>query len=93
GAKLVGISTDSIESLKIFKREKLGFDVTLLSDSKRQVISQYGLVHPKGHGGEDIARPATFIIDKGGVVRWMKVASNFMVRPAPEEVLEALERL
>lgn len=89
----MAISTDSVESLRIFKEEKLGFDVTLLSDAGRQVISQYGLMHPKGHGGEDIARPATFIVDKEGVVHWVRVAQNFMVRPAPEEVLEALERL
>ncbi len=89
----MAVSTDSVESLKIFKREKLDFDVTLLSDSRREVIAQYGLVHPEGHGGEDIARPATFIIDRDGVVRWMKVAPNFMVRPAPEEVIGALDRL
>ncbi len=93
GARLVGISVDSVESLKTFRTEKLGFDVTLLSDANQQVISQYGLVHPKGHVGRDIARPATLIIDEDGVVRWMKVASNFMVRPSPEEVLEALKRL
>ncbi len=89
----MAVSTDSVESLNIFKREKLDFDVTLLSDSRREVIAQYGLVHAEGHGGEDIARPATFIIDRDGVVRWMKVAPNFMVRPAPEEVIEALDRL
>jgi peroxiredoxin len=93
GARLVAVSADSVESLSIFGKDKLGFDVTLLSDSKRQVIRDYGLVHPEGHGGEDIARPATIIIDKNGVVRWAKVASNFMVRPAPDEVIGALERL
>ncbi len=93
GARLVAVSADSVESLSIFGKNKLGFDVTLLSDSKRQVIRDYGLVHPEGYGGEDIARPATIIIDKNGVVRWAKVASNFMVRPAPDEVIGALERL
>lgn len=89
----MAVSTDSVESLRVFKDEKLGFDVTLLSDSGRQVISQYGLVHPKAHGGKDIARPATFVIDKEGIVRWMKVAPNIMQRPAPEEVIGALEKL
>ncbi len=93
GARLVAVSTDSTESLRAFKSEKLGFDVTLLSDPKCQVIAQYGLVHPKGHEGGDIARPATFIIDKEGKIRWMRVAPNFMVRPAPEEVIGALEKL
>ncbi len=93
GARLVAVSADSVESLGIFGKDKLGFEVTLLSDSKRQVIRDYGLVHPEGHGGEDIARPATIIIDKNGIVRWAKVASNFMVRPAPDEVIGALERL
>ncbi len=87
----MAVSTDSVESLRVFKDEKL--DVTLLSDSGRQVISQYGLVHPKAHGGKDIARPATFVIDKEGIVRWMKVAPNIMQRPAPEEVIGALEKL
>ncbi len=89
----MAVSTDSVESLRVFRDGKLGFDVTLLSDSGRQVISQYGLVHPKAHGGKDIARPATFVIDKEGIVRWMKVAPNIMQRPAPEEVIGALEKL
>ncbi len=89
----MAVSTDSVESLRVFKDEKLSFDITLLSDSGRQVISQYGLVHPKAHGGKDIARPATFVIDKEGIVRWMKVAPNIMQRPAPEEVIGALEKL
>ena len=89
----MAVSADSVESLNSFGRDKLDFEVTLLSDSKRQVIESYGLVHPGGHGGEDIARPATIIVDKDGVVRWIKVAPNFMVRPAPDEVIAALERL
>lgn len=90
---MAAVSTGSVESLKVFRKEKLNFDVTLLSDFERQVISQYGLVHPKGHGSEDIARPATFVIDKQGIIRWMKVAPNFMERPAPEEVIKALKGL
>lgn len=91
GAKLVAVSADSVESLKAFRGKKLAFDVTLLSDSKCQVISRYGVIHPDGHGGGDIARPATFVIDKQGVVRWVKVTPNVMERPAPEEVIEALK--
>lgn len=89
---MVAVSSDGAQQLRAFK-ERLGLDIILLSDTERRVISQYGLVHPGGHRGEDIARPATFIIDRDGVVRWMRVAENFMVRPAPQEVMEALQRL
>lgn len=93
GARLVAVSADSIESLKAFREKKLAFDVTLLSDPKCQVISRYGVVHPEAHGGGDIARPATFVIDRQGVVRWVKVTPNVMERPAPEEVIGALKGL
>lgn len=86
------MSADSQQSLAYLKK-KLGLDFILLSDDKREVISLYGLVHPKGRAGQDIARPATFLIDREGVIRWMRIPSNYMVRPDPEEVLSELGKL
>ena len=36
--------------------------------------------------------PATFVIDRSGVVQWSQGHADFRVRPEPVEVLKALER-
>jgi peroxiredoxin len=69
---------------------KLGFTYTFLSDQDRNVIRRYDLLH-SSEG--DIARPAEFLIDPQGVVRWRLLTPNYYVRLRPEEVLAALDRL
>jgi peroxiredoxin len=36
--------------------------------------------------------PATFVVDRSGVVQWSQGHADFRVRPEPAEVLKALER-
>jgi peroxiredoxin len=36
--------------------------------------------------------PATFVLDRSGVVRWSQGHADFRVRPEPTEALKALER-
>jgi peroxiredoxin len=54
------------------------------------VIRRYGLVHvaggPEGH---DISRPAEFLVDKSGVVRWENFTEDVRVRPRAKEMLDA----
>jgi peroxiredoxin len=51
-------------------------------------------VHPRGGpNGEDVPRPATVVVDRDGVVRWVSVSNNFQVRPDPAEVLRAVRAL
>jgi peroxiredoxin len=49
--------------------EEDGSKVTfpLLEDQNHQVIDRYGLLNPQGRG---IPHPATYVIDKQGIVRW-----------------------
>ncbi len=65
-----------------------------LSDQKTQAIQSYDLVH-KGAGidGGDIARPAEFLIDSSGKVRWVNLTENYWVRARPEQVLEVSKLL
>jgi peroxiredoxin len=74
------------------KRE-LHLDFPLLSDSDERVIKEYGLLHEKGQGGHDIARPADLLLDDDGVVRWARFTDNIRVRPHPEEILAEAKRL
>jgi len=74
------------------KRE-LHLEFPLLSDPDERVIKQYGLLHEKGHGGSDIARPADLLLDRDGVIRWARFTDNIRVRPHPDEILVEAKRL
>lgn len=67
---------------------------TLLSDSNLDAIRRYDLVHKgAGENGRDIARPAEFLIDASGTVRWVNLTENYWVRARPGQVLEAASKL
>jgi len=62
----------------------------VLSDPELEQAKSLGMVHPKaGPGGKDVARPATYVIGRDGIVRWFHTAGNIRVRPDPLEVLGA----
>ena len=89
---MVGISVDSpAESQKLCRSR--GYTFPLLSDPNADTIRQYGVLHPKGGaGGKDIARPAEFLVDGTGTIRWMNLTDDFRVRARPESVLTAIDR-
>jgi len=67
---------------------------TFLSDPKAEAIRRYDLVHAgAGEGGRDIARPAEFLVDSTGTVRWVNLTENYWVRARPEQILEAAKAL
>jgi peroxiredoxin len=70
--------------------QKAGYTFTFLSDPKAETIRRYDLIHANaGEHGEDIARPAEFLVDSSGTVRWLNLTENFWVRARPEQILEA----
>lgn len=62
--------------------------VVLLSDPGHKVIDRYGLLNPDSNG---LPHPATYVIDKKGVVRWKFVDVDYKRRPDSEQVLDALK--
>ena len=73
---------------------KSGYSFTFLSDPQAEVIRRYDLVHAgAGINGQDIARPAEFLLDTDGVVRWVNLTENYWVRARPEQVMEAARLL
>ena len=89
----VAISVDTPEqSLKL--TQSAGYTFTFLSDQKRETITRYDLVH-KGGGehGEDISRPAEFLLDSSGTVRWRMLTENYWRRATPQQIMEAAKVL
>jgi hypothetical protein len=43
--------------------------------------------------GHDIARPAEFLLDSSGVVRWVNLTEDLRVRATPEAMLKAAQSL
>lgn len=93
GIRPVAISVDSPEESRDLC-QKAGYTFTFLSDPKAEAIRRYDLVHAgAGEGGRDIARPAEFIVDSSGIVRWVNLTENYWVRARPEQILEAAKAL
>src|SRR5215813_15526633 len=94
GIRVVGISVDTPEKTREYMLQKAGYSFTFLSDPKLETIGRYDLVHVKElASGKDIARPAEFLLDSSGTVRWRMVTENFFVIARPEQVLAAAKVL
>ena len=89
GIRPVAVSVDPPEVSANLCR-KAGYTFTFLSDPQLEVIRRYDLVHVAGGpDGHDISRPAEFLVDRSGVVRWENFTEDIRVRPHAEEVLAA----
>jgi peroxiredoxin len=93
GVKPVAISVDSPSESQDLCR-KAGYTYTFLSDPTTEVIRRYDLLH-KGAGvkGYDIARPAEFLIDSSGTIRWINLTDDLRVRARPDQMLQAASAL
>lgn len=65
-----------------------------VADPDLAVTRRYGLIHRRGGpGGRDVPRPATVLLDRDGVVRWVSLSANYQVRPDPRDVARAVRAL
>jgi peroxiredoxin len=93
GIRIVAISVDPPE-ISNAHAKKLGLTYTFLSDPAADVIRRYDLLHPAGGPKHsDIARPAEFLVDPTGTVRWVNLTESAAVRARPEQVLKAFDEL
>ena len=90
----MGISVDSTDNTRKHMLQEAGYTFTFLSDPTLETIRRYDLVHLKElASGADIARPAEFLIDSSGTIRWRMVTENFFKIAQPEQFLEAAKAL
>jgi len=92
GIKIVAVSVDPPDVTREHAR-KQGYTFLFLSDEKVEVIGRYDLVHEKGFRDADIARPAEFLLDSTGTIRWVNLTDDYRVRARAEDILEQIDAL
>ena len=93
GIRPVAISVDSPKTSAELCR-RAGYSFTFLSDVNTEVTRRYNLLH-RGGGpdGHDIARPAEFLVDSSGTIRWVNFAEDIRVRARAQEMLAAAKNI
>ena len=73
--------------------EETGLPFNILIDQSRDVLKAYGVWHPVGLYAWNIARPALFVLDRSGAVRYSFIADSQEEFPSHEEILAALRNI
>lgn len=89
----VAISVDSTDQTSKLC-EKKGYTFTFLSDPNADVIKRYDLLHPEGGPNHtDISRPAEFLVDSSGTIRWTNFTEDIRVRIKADQMLAVAKTL
>lgn len=92
-AAVAGISVDSFFALKKFGEENK-IEYPLLSDFNKVAIRDYEVVHHEfAFGYKDVAKRATFVIDKDGIIRYIEILPVIGDFPNMEAIKNALNAL
>lgn len=92
GAQVVGVSADHPATLEAFTRQH-NVKHPLLGDFRRQMLQAYRAMETNEASPiYRYARRAYFVVDRGGVVRWMKVNANALDLMKAADVLDALKK-
>jgi peroxiredoxin len=83
------VAQRSEKVLDYLRANSLPFEILL--DEGREVTKRYGVWHRIGLDAWNIARPALFIIDRDGVVRYIYVGRTQDEFADPDEISRALD--
>ena len=92
-AETIGVSVDSFFALKRFGEDnKITFP--LLSDFNKIMIRDYDMILPDfAFGYKNVAKRATVVIDKEGIVRYIEVLPNPGEMPKMDAIKQAVQKL
>ena len=96
--EIVTVSVDDQEGMQLMidrvaAEDGMAPDFIMLSDPDHAVIDRYGLFNENAPPNRPLPHPATYVIDKDGVVRYRFVEVDYRVRPTNEDILEVLKTL
>jgi peroxiredoxin Q/BCP len=92
GIQVVTIVAQSSEVVRRYV-EDAGLPFNILIDESRDVLKTYGVWHRLGLDAWNIARPALFLVDGSGSIRYSFVSDRQDEFPSHEEILTAIEAL
>ena len=92
-AQVLGISVDSLFTLKKY-REEQGLNFPLLSDFNKDVSAAYGTLYDTWiFDMKGVSKRSAFVIDKDGVIRYVEVLESAGDMPDFEQINAALRSL
>ena len=93
-SQVVGISVDSLYTLKVFG-QTYGIDFPLLSDFNKKVSRAYGVLQDSwvSFGYRGVSKRAVFVVDRKGVLRYRWIADVPADEPPYDRVTEVLTKL
>jgi methyl-accepting chemotaxis protein len=90
--RLVAIVAQKAEAVRRYV-EEAGLPYDILIDETREVAKSYGVWHAWGLDAYNIARPAVFLIDRSGAIRYSFIAKRQDQYPTQEEIVGEIETM
>ena len=90
--QVVAVVAQASEVVRVYI-EETGLPFNILVDTSRDVLKAYGVWQALGWSAWNIARPALFLIDRTGAIRFSFIADKQDQFPSHEEILTALDTL
>ena len=78
---------------RVAEEDGMAIDYLMLTDTDHRVIDRYGLFNSDEPKQRPVPHPATYVIDRAGIVRFAFVETNYKVRAENSAILEALAEL
>lgn len=92
GTQLIGIFCQKADSVKQWAQDHK-IPLTLLIDEDREIAKAYGVYVRLSYDAFNIARPANFLIDQTGTIKYVYVSSHQWDRCATDRLLTESQRL
>jgi methyl-accepting chemotaxis protein len=92
GAQVVTVVAQSSDVVRRYV-EDMGLPFNILIDESRDVLKAYGVWHRLGLDAWNIARPALFLIDSTGAIKFSFVSDRQDEFPSHDEIMREIDGL
>jgi peroxiredoxin len=92
GVQVVTVVAQSSDVVRRYVEDQ-GLPFNILIDESRDVLKAYGVWHRLGLDAWNIARPALFVIDRAGGIRYSFVSSRQDEFPTHEDIMKEIDKL
>lgn len=92
GLQVVTVVAQSSDVVRRYV-EDTGLPFNILIDESRDVLRAYGVWHRLGLDAWNIARPALFLVDRAGTIRYSFVSERQDEFPSHEDIMREIDKL